>query len=136
MNLARCSLVALALLFAAGSLRAQDPAGHWRGTWTDFKSGHHGPLKATITRCDDTHYRAVFNGRFFGILPFRFDAILTVTGVDGDAVLMSGSSNLGLFGTFTYSARVTASCFVADFCSRRYTGRFTMERDCATCGHH
>lgn len=116
---------------------AQDPAGFWRGNWSDTKSGHQGPMKATITKCDDTHYKATFTGRFFGVIPFRFHAILTVTGVDGDALILSGSSNLGLmFGTFTYNARVTENCFVADFCSAKYQGRFVMHRECPSkCGH-
>lgn len=129
--------LAFAFLFLVQAASAQEVAGHWRGTWLDTKTGHQGPLKATITKCDETRYNAVFTGRFFGVLPFRFAAVLTVTGTEGDAVLLSGSSNLGLlFGTITYSARVTETCFVADFCSPRYTGRFVMQRECASgCGH-
>jgi hypothetical protein len=79
---------ALALAFFAQAAVAQEPAGSWRGQWFDIKSGHKGPLKATIVKCDDTHYRATFTGRFFAVFPFRFSAVLTVTGQDGDAVLL------------------------------------------------
>jgi hypothetical protein len=127
----RAALAALAFVLFAQAAPAQEVAGQWRGRWFDTKSGHQGPLKATIVKCDDARYNATFTGRFFGVFPFRFGAVLTVTGQEGDAVLLSGSSNLGLlFGTFTYSARVTSTCFVADFCSARYQGRFVMERDC------
>jgi hypothetical protein len=128
---AKTALSAFALFVLTQAATAQEVAGSWRGTWNDTRSGHQGPLKAAITKCDDTRYNAVFTGRFFGVFPFRFTAALTVTGHDGEAVLLSGSSNLGvMFGTFTYSARVTQNCFVADFCSRRYQGRFVMERAC------
>ena len=133
----RAALAAFAFAFAVQFAAAQEVAGFWRGTWHDTKSGHQGPLKATIVKCDDTHYKATFTGRFAGVVPFKFSAVLTVTGVEGDAVILSGSSNLGLlFGTFTYSARVTQTSFIADFCSSRYQGRFVMNRDCSTCGHH
>jgi hypothetical protein len=133
----RVSLAAIAFIIGAHAAPAQEVAGHWRGQWNDTKSGHKGPLKANIVKCDDAHYRATFTGRFFGVFPFRFSTVLAITGHEGDAVLLSGSSNLGLlFGTFTYNARVTANCFVADFCSARYQGRFVMERDCSSCYIH
>jgi hypothetical protein len=132
----RTALVALAFALAVSFAAAQEVAGQWRGTWHDTKSGHQGPLKATIVKCDDTHYKATFSGRYFGVMPFRFSAVLVATGVEGDAVILSGSSSLGLlFGTFTYSARVTETCFIADFCSSKYQGRFVMNRDCSSCGH-
>lgn len=130
----RAALAALAFVVCIHAAPAQEVAGYWRGQWQDTKSGHKGPLKADIVRCDDTHFRATFTGRFFGVFPFRFSTVLAVTGYEGDAVLLSGSSNLGLlFGTFTYNARVTPTCFIADFCSSRYQGRFVMERDCLSC---
>lgn len=127
------TLALAAALTILSPVEAQDAAGFWRGTWTDTNTGHTGPLKATITRCDDTHYRAVFTGRFFGVVPFRFAATLTVVGVEGDTLLLAGTERVGLlFGTFTYQARVTSDCFVADFCASRYQGRFVMQR---ACGH-
>ena len=117
----------LALAFAQLA-SAQDLSGNWRGTWRNTAKGHHGPLRASITQCDDQHYKAVFTGRFFAVFPFRFSAVLTVTGQEGNDVLLSGSSNLGLFGTFNYQARSNGCDFVADFCSPRYVGRFTLTK--------
>lgn len=119
-------LLGLAVVPAA---QATDLSGCWSGCWQDCKSGHHGPLKATFCKCDDAHYRVTFSGRFFAVIPFRYSVVLTVTGQDGDKVLLSGESNLGLlFGTFTYHAEATASEFTAHFSSRRYEGRFDLKR--------
>ena len=61
-------LIGLPLTATAG---AQDLAGSWRGRWVDTNSGHQGPLQARVTGCGPC-YHAVFTGRFFGVVPFRF----------------------------------------------------------------
>ena len=102
--------------------------GCWRGTWDDCNSGHRGPLRATFSSCDDRHYRAVFVGRFFKVIPFRFTTVLEVIGHEDDKLLLAGESRLGLFGTFRYSAQATATDFTAQYSSRRYEGQFLLHR--------
>lgn len=116
-------------VMSAPAASATDLAGCWRGCWEDCKSGHSGPLKARFEKCDDAHYRATFSGRFFKVIPFRYSVVLNVVGQDGASVLLSGDSNLGiLFGTFHYEGRATEHDFTADFTSRRYQGRFVLEK--------
>jgi hypothetical protein len=121
-------LVLCLLMLAPASAFAQDLTGCWRGTWDDCKSGHSGPLRATVNKCDDQHYRAVFTGRFFKVIPFRFATVLEVTGQADVKVLLSGESRLGPFGTFRYSAEATSANFTANYSSRRYEGQFLLSR--------
>lgn len=107
---------------------AQDLSGRWCGTWNDCKSGHRGPLRGTFSKCDDQHYRVVFTGRFFKVIPFRFSTVLDVAGHEDGKVFLSGQSRLGLFGTFTYDALATDSDFTANYSSRRYEGQFLLHR--------
>ncbi len=116
------------LLFTNSPLSAQDLTGHWCGTWNDCKSGHEGPLRATFSKCDDAHYRAVFTGRFFKVIPFRFATTLDVAGQKDGVVQLSGQSRLGLFGNFTYNAEATDTNFTANYSSRRYQGQFLLSR--------
>lgn len=118
-----------ALLLLASPAAAQDISGSWRGRWNDTNTGHQGPLRASITCCDGQHYHAVFTGRFFAVVPFRFSTTLNVVGQDGDHVLLGGQSRLPLFGNFTYSGTATNCSLIVDFCSARYTGRFNLCRN-------
>ena len=109
--------------------RAADLTGSWSGHWESCTTGHRGPLHATFCKIDDCHYRVRFHGRFFVVIPFRYAVTLTVTGQEGDKVLLAGDSRLGpLLGTFTYSAEATACEFVATYCSRGDHGRFVLSR--------
>jgi len=124
----------------AGSLAAQEPipapaplpavdlTGHWCGEWIDFNSGHRGPLRAEFRKCGDERYEVSFAGRFWKIFPFRYRVTLDVVGQEGDALLLSGTQDLGLFGCFRYTARATPCSFVADFTSRKYAGQFRLSR--------
>ena|SRR5437762_3579620 len=123
----RCIVVTFGLLHARDA-DAQDLTGCWRGTWDDCKSGHSGPLRATFSKCDDQHYRAVFVGRFFKVIPFRFTTLLDVTGREEDKLLLAGESRLGPFGTFRYNAEATTTDFTAHYSSRRYKGQFLLQR--------
>jgi hypothetical protein len=125
----RSLLTCAVLFFLATPAMATDLTGCWTGHWEDCRSGHHGPLKGRITKCDDTHYRAVFTGRFYKVIPFRFSVVLNVAGQGGERVVLAGESKLGLlFGTFHYQAEATDHDFMANFTSRRYQGRFVLSR--------
>ena len=110
-----------------------DLSGHWSGTWLSHSNGHDGPLTGDFRKIDDDHYCVHFSGRFWGLLPFDYDVVLTVTERKGDQLTMSGSSDLGfLLGTFSYAATVTDTSFVASYCSKRDHGVFSMTR-CTRC---
>jgi hypothetical protein len=109
---------------------ATDLTGKWLGYWESGKNGHRGPLRATFTRIDECHYRVVFRGRFWLVVPFRYGMMMNVTGSDGDKVILSGSHTLGpVFGSFDYYAEGTCRDFVADFQSRGDYGKFVLTRD-------
>lgn len=128
----------LALVFgcvmaATSGLQASDLSGHWTGTWQSDTTGHHGPLRCTLTRIDDSHYRADFAGRFFKILPFRYSVDLEVM-QEGDLVLLAGDHTLGRrLGVFHYDAEATCTDFVATYSSCKDQGTFTLSRCTSTC---
>ncbi|HRF01168.1 MAG TPA: hypothetical protein PLI18_11660 [Pirellulaceae bacterium] len=106
-----------------------EPTGCWSGEWRSCRSGHHGPLKATISPCGDGKYRAEFRGRFFGVFPFRYDVVLNVVGADEQGLHLAGSKHLGrLFGTFCFAATVTDCRFEATYRSAKDNGTFSMGR--------
>lgn len=125
-------LVACGLLLgSAGPAAATDLSGCWEGCWESFCTGHHGPLKATFTRCDEVNYSVRFSGRFFKLIPFRYTTTLTVVEESADGVRLTGSSYLGrLMGTFSYNASATDTDFVAGYSSCKDQGQFVLRRVC------
>ncbi len=124
-----------ALMFSGtgiyGESRAADLSGCWAGTWESCKSGHHGPMKATFCKLDESSYRVDFRGRFWKVFPFRYSVVLNVV-EDGDVVRLQGSSYLGrLVGTFYYDATATSCEFNATYTSCKDWGRFVMTRCCS-----
>jgi len=108
-----------------------DLSGWWTGTWLSHSNGHDGPIRGYFSKISDDQYRVHFDGRFWGVFPFKYSVILTVTERNSDSLTMSGSSDLGLlFGTFRYTATVTDTHFVASYCSRRDQGVFSLSRAC------
>jgi hypothetical protein len=106
---------------------AADLSGTWSGYWISDSTGHRGPLNCTLTRLDDTAYRADFSGRFFKILPFRYSVQLDVV-QDGDTVQLAGVHQLGRRGDFHYHAEADAAEFVANYSSCKDAGRFVLSR--------
>ncbi|MFO0803029.1 MAG: hypothetical protein U0791_07900 [Gemmataceae bacterium] len=127
-------IIASATLLAAacsgGVASAQQPnlSGRWSGHWESQTTGHTGPLNGRFKQVDDTHYKVVFTGRFFKVIPFRYSQKLEVVGGDGENVLLSGSSRLPGFGTYEYSANATSRDFHATYQSRRDRGAFILRR--------
>lgn len=113
-------------------LVAPDLGGRWSGTWSSSHNGHNGPMNATFERIDSQHYQVQFNGRFWKLIPFKYTAVLTVTGVDAHGrVLLAGSHRLGpVLGTFSYNAWATDTQFVAGYCSEKDHGQFSLTRVC------
>ena len=127
-------LVAAAMTAEAKECRAIDLSGHGSGTWASGNTRHHGPLQAEFVRLNDSEYEVFFKGKFFAILPFRYNVVMTASEQDG-VVTMSGSKYLGkMFGTFQFSAAVTDTNFNANYSSCKDHGCFEMVRcSYATC---
>lgn len=127
-------LCALLLILTVSATSGAEPApvidlsGNWSGTWKSCETGHHGPLYASFCKIDDTCYQVRFRGRFFVVVPFRYTVVLHVSGQKDGAVLLSGSSDLPLVGTYRYTAVASGCEFHAEYCSRTDHGRFDLSR--------
>lgn len=118
-----CALLGVCSLASAGEL-----SGKWAGMWEDDGSGHAGPLKAHISRNCDGSYHCRFHGRFMKIIPFCYKTDLNVVCEDECTTHMQGTSRIPIFGDFHYNAVATDCNFVLNFCSKRYSGKFTLDR--------
>lgn len=129
--LRRAALLGLAVVFTTSTAGAAELEGCWEGTWRSCATGHKGVLRATITRCDETHYHAEFEGTFFKFLPFRYSVVLIVTEA-GDPVEFQGQQDLGRLagGVYRYTGHATDCEFHADYCSKKDHGQFVMRRCC------
>ncbi|HEY2783793.1 MAG TPA: hypothetical protein VGJ05_02360 [Fimbriiglobus sp.] len=121
--------IVIALAYSAP---AADPVTgrDWAREWSSESSGHHGPLHARISKTSNGDYRVTFRGRFWVVFPFRYSTTLipTGTGPNGE-VYLTGQKRLGFgLGTFSTSAVATSNLFVAEFTSKRDSGRFTLRR--------
>tara|TARA_R110002049_G_scaffold285698_1_gene466677 strand:- start:51965 stop:52360 length:396 start_codon:yes stop_codon:yes gene_type:complete len=117
--------VAIAMGFAP-EVQAASPTGSWRGSWSSQSTGHKGALRARIRPIDANTYRAVFTGRFAGIIPFVYPAKLQR--VPGQCDCYTSSQRLPLLGTYRMTASVTPNRFYATFGGRKDQGTFDMRR--------
>lgn len=107
---------------------AADLSGCWEGCWKSCATGHHGKLRATICKVDDSRYCARFSGTFFRVIPFRYATMLAASD-DGKSVTLSGSSYLGrLMGTFHYDGSADDCNFTMNYSSCKDHGVFRMAR--------
>ncbi|MAI74368.1 MAG: hypothetical protein CMM01_26205 [Rhodopirellula sp.] len=105
---------------------AASPTGKWRGSWNSGATGHSGPLKARVRQVDHDTYRALFVGRFAGIIPFAYPARLDR--VSGTENQYTSSQRLPLLGTYRMNATVTNSHIRAKFQGGRDSGTFNLSR--------
>ncbi|MEM8670795.1 MAG: hypothetical protein AAGG48_24925 [Planctomycetota bacterium] len=108
------------------SVEAGSPTGKWRGSWSSQTTGHSGPMKAHIRQIDSDSYRAVFVGRFAGVVPFMYPA--TLDRVPGTCDCYRSSQRLPLVGTYNMTAHINARSFNARYHSSRERGTFNMSR--------
>jgi len=107
---------------------APNLAGSWSGNWISDGSGHKGPMKAVFKSVGTDSYEVTFSGRFFKVIPFRYKATLTVTGKEGDKLILTGSQKLLGFGTFEYNALADEGSFIANYSTKKDNGRFELYR--------
>jgi len=104
-------------------------AGHWSGGWSSETTGHRGPLKADIRPNADGSYSARFTGRFFKVIPFRYQMQLNVVGQDGGNLILAGSKKLcPVMGYYSYQAVVSNNQFSASYNTKRDRGTFFLRR--------
>lgn len=105
---------------------AASPSGRWRGSWSSLSTGHRGPLRAHVRQTDADTYRAVFVGRFAGVVPFVYPAKLER--VPGSCHCYTSSQRLPLLGEYRMTASVSEHRFHAKFQGRDDSGTFDLSR--------
>lgn len=105
--------------------------GRWEGTWCSHVTGHHGTLRAIITRQDDGCYYAQFRATYAYLVPFSFAVPLTVTESAG-IYHFDGQADLGWLagGQFNYSGTATACDLESGYCADDDHGVFELHRVC------
>jgi len=103
--------------------------GSWTGSWNSRTTGHQGPLSASIRPAADGTYQANFQGKFFKVIPFRYQMQLQVVASGDGFVELAGSKKLGpLMGYYSYRAVVQGDSFQATYSTKRDRGTFQMRR--------
>lgn len=103
--------------------------GSWSGGWHSQSTGHKGPLRADIRPTGNGQYTATFTGKFFKVIPFRYQMQLNVVANDGTQIQLAGSKKLGpLMGYYSYQATVTGGNLLATYRTKRDRGTFTLRR--------
>ena len=104
---------------------AQAASGVYRGGWQSSTTGHRGPMNVRLRQQSSGEYRALFTGRFAGVIPFVYRAKLEPTVVPGHFV---SERRLPLMGTYRMSAVISPGGFYASYTSRKDVGSFQMRR--------
>lgn len=104
-------------------------SGSWNGSWNSHTTGHQGPLSASIRPATNGTYHANFQGKFFKVIPFRYQMQLQVVASGEGFLELAGSKKLGpLMGYYSYRAVVQGDSFRATYSTKRDRGTFQMRR--------
>jgi hypothetical protein len=111
------------------TLSFESLSGAWSGGWHSQTTGHKGPLNADIRPSSSGSYSATFTGKFFKIIPFRYQMQLNVVSQNGNRLELAGSKKLGpLMGYYSYRAVVQDGQLSASYRTKRDRGTFTLRR--------
>jgi hypothetical protein len=107
----------------------QSIEGCWEGTWESAVNGHHGTLRAIVSRYDDNNYHARFHATFLRVLPYEFDTPLSVTQSD-NVITLNGQTDLGWLagGVFTYEGQADEHELNCNYCAAKDHGSFHLRR--------
>ena len=127
-RLARAILIVVTLSSTISAVsNADEPTGRWKGRWSSGSSGHSGPMRARITPTANGTYKAVFAGRFAGVIPFLYRAeIVPVQTWDG--VTYTTDKKLPLLGSYRMQTAVTENFLKANWSAVGDTGQVQMQR--------
>lgn len=92
--------------------------GPWEGTWKSEKNGHTGELRCLVEAKDGGKYVFRYWAKWCGGLSGTFSLPCQVARAGG-GYAVSGSKNLGLFGTYHHEGTITGDRFEARFRSNR-----------------
>ncbi|MCI0350759.1 MAG: hypothetical protein L0Z53_15145 [Acidobacteriales bacterium] len=114
---------------AAEPVHADDISGRWIGEWRSNRTGHHGQLRAIVTRHAEGAYTARYRARFWKIFAATYTVPLSVLMTNGHYAF-KGSADLGWLGggAYTYDGSATSNAFQSTYNSKRDHGTFLMHR--------
>ena len=122
-------IVSFLMIFAGSFSTAADLSGAWKGTWANSNNRHTGPLRGRFTALNDSQYRVIFRGRFFGVLPFRYSVVLDADEQEDGSIRLHGSTFVSRrYGTFEYDATVRDGHFESTYTSSKFQGTFSMDQ--------
>jgi hypothetical protein len=113
-------------------------AGCWEGTWQSDYNGHHGSLRAVITKQNEGVYNAHFKATFAVLIPYEFEIAFFVSH-DGQIYTFEGTQDLGRLagGVYTYNGTASSTDFRSFYSAdNKDHGTFTMQKlqTCNQCG--
>jgi hypothetical protein len=114
---------------AAAPTRAADLCGCWEGRWYGCTDGLQGTVKAKITKCGPGRYEAIFTGRAFKVMPYRYKSTLIAwTDADSGRMYFKVTQKLPIWGCYWMNGYVTDCQFFARYHTDDHVGYFKMTR--------
>ena len=103
--------------------------GPWAGTWKTDNNGHEGKLRCLVTPSDSQGaYDFRYHATWFKILRGGYDARFDVSKA-GNGYAVEGKKNLGFFGEFEHSGRISGNRFDGTYSNEKGdVGSFQMTR--------
>ena len=129
----RSWLLATAMLVVLNpsSCLADELSGCWEGRWYGCTDGLQGTVKAQITKCNDHCYRAVFTGRAFKVMPYRYTAMLKAhRDEETGKICFKCTRKLPIWGCYWMRGSADGCQFFARYNTDDHVGYFKMKRVC------
>jgi hypothetical protein len=103
--------------------------GRWEGEWRSEQNGHHGMLRAVVTKASTNTYRAHYKATYKSILHFSYVATLHGAETNG-VVTLEGDADLGKLagGVYTYKGTANSAKFESTYKSKYDHGQYEMNR--------
>lgn len=130
-SIIRFAVVGLALFASAqaASCQASDLCGKWKGIWHGCTDGLEGTCNARITRCDAHHYHAVFWGRAFKVMPYRYTVVFKAWKDPATGkVHFKSKKKLPIWGWYWVRGTVCGCNFFANYNTDDHVGYFKMRK--------
>ena len=125
-------LIIVSVAFCSAQLKGGELTnltGNWSGSWKSDISGHEGPLKAKFTVSNETKIQARFTGRFFKLVPFRFNVTLDVVSQKDGVTKLQGKQDLGrALGVYHYDVIYKGDEFIANYKTDKDKGVFEVSK--------
>ena len=103
--------------------------GNWRGHWQSCTDQFKGTVNARITRCDARHYKAVFWGRAFKIMPYRYTVTLTACkSPTTGKIYFKCSRKIPFWGMYWMNGWASNCKFYSKYRTDDHTGYFVMRK--------